>query len=953
MDGANKYNHTRYFFHPGREPLVWLEHGGNIYQGMLRACWRGGVQIILPRLTLCEVIAPDAGASSPQPATARLTLGEPELGRVLHDWLLTEVHSFVKSGKTSVTLEAPDADASLLLDAHLRDLKGGYHVSKGLAADRLPGSTVKTHYSRQAVQQRREWAEQLTGASLANLSQALFEPESLAGNIENYIGAVQIPVGIAGPVLVRGDYTDGYVPVPIATTEGALVRSISRGAKVLARAGGVMVAVRKQGMIRAPVFFCDSMRGALNLERWILGHVKEIRHKAEQTSSVAVLRELKMHVFDNTLHLLFCYSTGDASGQNMTSSCTWNACEWIRTQILDFEGIGFQKYYIEGNMSGDKKLSHLNLSGERGVSVLATCHIPDELLMRYLRVDGRMLAEYVQAAEVASLNLGIIGQNGNIANVIAGIFTATGQDIACVHESSTGIFKVRYDGRGLHCNLNLPGLIIGTVGGGTRLATQRECLEMMGCQGSGKLFRFAEIIAATCLALDISTAAAIVSNDFVRAHDQLGRNRPQPGLTAAELNESFLNRLLAPGAPAILQAQEIPLLANDGILNELGRDARQSRITGLHRFQVRRDGGESCQPTLMLKLKGTDDELIATGIRLAMLAGDHRLAGLFAAQSEIFNIEDSHVRELMLYREAPPVLRAILPACHGVLMDTRRKIYALLMEDLSHCDLLDSVNQPERWQAPQIETVLGKLAQLHAHFMAPTLPKSWRVRSFDPAMNLRCLELLRELTQVNRENHRWFDRGGLPDEINAFLGEIGRNSAIMQAGMQTLTHNDCNPRNLCLTPDGELKLYDWELALLQNPQRDLIEFLAHVFPPQGDAALFFHYSETYRQHLAHALGYPLARSEFESLLRLNAIWFAATRLNLYAMGHSLLRFAYLERVCANLARMVTQFMPAPAECKLTRQREPVAARLGSAAPGADKAGLAVPGPVAGTGGSAP
>lgn len=913
MAGKNKYHHTRYFFHPGREPSVWLDHGGNIYQGILRACWRGGVQIILARFSLCDPPAVQGVGNSTQPATARLTLGEPGQGRVLHDWVLAEVRNFVKSGKISVTLEAPDAEASQVLDAHLRDLKGGYHVSKGLAADRLPGSTVKTHYSRQAVQQRRDWAEQLTGASLANLSQALFEPESLAGNIENYIGAVQIPVGIAGPVLVRGDYTDGYVPVPIATTEGALVRSISRGAKVLARAGGVEVAVRKQGMIRAPVFFCDSMRGALNLERWILGHLQEIRHKAEQTSSVAVLRELKIHVFDNTLHLLFCYSTGDASGQNMTSSCTWNACEWIREQIHDYEGIGFQKYYIEGNMSGDKKLSHLNLSGERGVSVLATCYIPDELLLRYLRVDGRMLAEYVQAAEVSSLNLGIVGQNGNIANVIAGIFTATGQDIACVHESSTGIFKVRYDGRGLHCNMNLPGLIIGTVGGGTRLATQRECLEMMDCHGSGKLFRFAEIIAATCLALDISTSAAIVSNDFVRAHDSLGRNRPHTGLTAAELNVHFLNSLLPASEPPLLEAQEIPMLANDGILNDLGLDARRSRMTGLHRFQVRREAGAPCPPTLMLKLKGTDDELIATGIKLAMLAGDNRLAGLFAAQSEIFNIEDSHVRELMLYREAPPPLRAVLPHCHGVQIDTRRKIYALLMEDLSNCDLLDSVNQPERWQAQQIETVLAKLAQLHAHFTVAAIPKSWRVRSFDPAMNLRCVELLRELTQVNRENHRWFDRGGLPDEINAFLDKIEGNSAIMQAGLQTLTHNDCNPRNLCLSLEGELKLYDWELALVQNPQRDLIEFLAYVFPAEGDADLFFHYSEYYRQQLEAALSYPVVRSEFEFLLRLNALWFAATRLNLYAMGHSLLRFDYLERVCANLARMVTQFMPATPE----------------------------------------
>ena len=923
-----KYHHTRYFFHAGREPVVWLEYGDGVFQGILRAYWKGGLQIILGKFPLQQHL----------PLVTRLTLGEPQRGLVLADLQIEEMRNFVKSGKISLSLATVDEAGSQLLDAHLRDLKGGYHISDGLAADRLPGSTVKTHYSTQAVAQRRHWVEQVTGASLSHLAQALFEPESLAGNIENYIGSVQIPVGIAGPVLVRGDYTDGYVPVPIATTEGALVRSISRGAKVCARAGGVEVAVRKQGMIRAPVFFCDSMRGALNLERWILGHLREITQKAEQTSSVAVLRELKIHVFDNTLHLLFCYSTGDASGQNMTSSCTWTACEWIREQIADYEGIGFQKYYIEGNMSGDKKLSHLNLSGERGVSVLATCYIPDELLMRYLRVDSSLLAELVHAAEVSSLNLGISGQNGNIANVIAGIFTATGQDIACVHESSTGIFKVRSDGKGLFFNLSLPGLIIGTVGGGTRLATQRECLEMMDCHGSGKLFRFAEIIAATCLALDISTAAAIVSNDFVRAHDALGRNRPQTGLTAAELNTALLNELAAghisqsvPGTEAgagaasepvpagagqplgtILQAQEIPLLANDGILNDLPQTNRKSKVLGLHRYHLQlQQGDQTGETTVMLKLKGADDELIATGTKLAMLAGDNRLAGLFAAQSDIFNIEDSHVRELMIFRDMPPALRPLLPECFGVRIDGKRKIYALLMQDLSACDLLDSVNRPDSWQRADIELVLAAMAGLHAAFLGQQIPKNWRVRSFDPAMNVRSVELLRELNQVNRENHEWFNRSGLPDEISAFLAGIGAYSSIMRASLMTLTHNDFNPRNLCIDRTSGLKLYDWELALVQNPQRDVIEFLAYVFPADGKAEDFFHFTEYYRRALQTASDRELPRAEFEAILRLNAVWFACLRLNLYLMGHSLLRFPYLERICANLARFVSQFMSPP------------------------------------------
>jgi hydroxymethylglutaryl-CoA reductase (NADPH) len=510
---------------------------------------------------------------------------------------------------------------------------------------RIPKFPRKEHYTQKAIKARLEWAKHVSGAHLNNITHSIFNPENLAGNIENYIGSVQIPLGIAGPIFIKGMYVNEYMPIPIASTEGALVSSISRGGYTCNICGGIQTHVLRQTMLRAPAFFCKDMQGAINLEKWIMEHIDIIKAKAESVSSIARLQQIVPFLFGDSLHLRFYYTTGDAAGQNMTSACTWVACEWIVKQIRNIPSIKFYYYIIEGNMSGDKKVNIQNSIMGRGVAVTAQCYIPDKVLREVLRIPAKRLIRAWIEAEVGAQQIGMVGINVNFANVIAGVFTSTGQDIACVHESSSGTFKMREENEGILFTAHLPSLIIGTIGGGTKLPTQRDCLELMGCYGTGKLFRLAEIITATCLALDISTASAIVANEFVRAHENLGRNRPSEKLFSVQINEKFINNMVFNKETIVEKLTKEKIEKHSGIISEIIQE-KSHDIYGLFRcaLTIRKMQGIE-KISAILKNKASDNEIIDIGINLAKLSGEDTLPGLFESQNHFWFSQLSHQRD--------------------------------------------------------------------------------------------------------------------------------------------------------------------------------------------------------------------------------------------------------------------------------------------------------------------
>ncbi len=376
-------------------------------------------------------------------------------------------------------------------------------------------------YSDDVIKARQKFVEEYTGHKLEHITHYSFDPHTTKGNVENFTGVAQVPIGFAGPLLIHGEHAQGEFIVPLATTEGTLVASYNRGMKLLNLCGGVKVTVTADAMQRAPVFIFEDARGARDFIQWVQENINPIREEAEATSSVAKLDHIDAYQSNKFAFLRFNFKTGDAAGQNMVGRATFAACSWI---LDHYEGI--ERFYLESNFATDKKASQVNIMRTRGKRVTAEATIKRDVLIERMRVTPEQLFYHYGVANIGSILAGVNNNGLHSANAITAIFIATGQDVANVSESSAGIIYTELTPENdLYISITIPSLIVATYGGGTGLATQRECLELLGCWGKGKVYKFAEIVAGTVLAGELSLAAAISSLDWVSSHEQYGRNR--------------------------------------------------------------------------------------------------------------------------------------------------------------------------------------------------------------------------------------------------------------------------------------------------------------------------------------------------------------------------------------------------------------------------------------------
>ncbi|MFT4993441.1 MAG: hydroxymethylglutaryl-CoA reductase (NADPH) [Paraglaciecola sp.] len=378
-------------------------------------------------------------------------------------------------------------------------------------------------YTENMAATRRAFASENSATGLDHVGQYSFDPAQTAGNIENFVGVAQVPIGLAGPLLVNGEHARGNFYVPLATTEGTLVASYNRGMGVLREAGGVKVTVVDDVMQRAPVFVFEDARQARQFGQWLDDNFSHIKAQAETTTQVGKLRNIEQYAAARMRYLRFNFTTGDAAGQNMVGKACLAACEWIQS---NYPHGGMQRYTLSGAMDTDKKHSQLNTLHSRGKRVIAEATISSALLEKNLGVSAQMLFKMRQISNVGSMMAGAINNGAHSANAITAIFIACGQDAANVAESSAAISFVDVDeDDNYYIAMTIPSLIVASYGGGTGLPTQKECLELMDCYGEGKAKKLAEIIGATVLAGELSLSAAVLAGDWVSSHDALGRNK--------------------------------------------------------------------------------------------------------------------------------------------------------------------------------------------------------------------------------------------------------------------------------------------------------------------------------------------------------------------------------------------------------------------------------------------
>ncbi len=893
----------RLFFNRDQQPEVVITYRDARVMGHLIDLAEGGVRIALRR-------GDDAPPPMGDTVQVRVLVGQghvQSLEGLIVRRIVTEADS-----RVSVTLLADDpalrARLWLMLDS-LVGSGGSLHSAADLTE--LPKIPGRGDYSEEARIDRLGWLTRQTGAPLAAMHPTRLVAERLSSNLENMIGAVEIPVGIAGPLRFRGTDARGVFYAPFATTEGALVASATRGATAISRSNGVVTRVISQRMMRVPCFTITSLRGAVLFAAWVRDHVDKLREQSMRVSRHANLASVEPSIIGNLVNVAFVYETGDAAGQNMTTACTWACCQWLIDQMRHVDGVRIEDFIIEANMSGDKKVTYQSFIAGRGIRVVAEATIPAAILSEVLKVTPEQLGRANRNIMAGSVHAGMVGYNINIANVIAAMFTATGQDIACVHECSLGQFSLEATNEGIYTSIVLPALIVGTVGGGTHLAPQKSLLEMMGCAGAGNVGKLAEIVAGFCLALDLSTLSAVASGQFASAHERLGRNRPVDFFARKDLTPAFftpgLRRVHLDDELTVIGLEQTTATLGSSIVTELtGRAV--SKMVGFFPYRITSKSPADDAPVhddVLVKVKPLDEEVILMINRMASMCGP-RVANAHSKAKERTGFRGCHVRELAIYEQTDPRFVRHAPRAYETYRDDKREAYVLVLERLTGVTHLDRADDPTEWNAPAVERALAGIADVHA---------IWMGREHE----LRAMPWIGE-PQTSRSMHDLRDLWGslathaateFPEIITAdrleLLMRMIRGVAhwwpTLETMPRTLIHGDFNPRNACLR-DGRLCAYDWELATIHVPQRDVAEFLAFVLPTDARPEEIEAWVGFSQEQEERATGRRFDTDSYRRGFALSLRDLAINRLLLYLMAHTFKQYKFLPRVAASIFRML-------------------------------------------------
>lgn len=408
----------------------------------------------------------------------------------------------------------------LLRNRSLGELEWRLEPKSGSPSSRVPNGLRLVAAS---VEQR--WADLSNGNGCQEIlldPQTRSHMERYEHNVENFIGTVKVPVGLAGPLRVNGLFAQGDYYVPLATTEAALVASYSRGSQMISEAGGCTVAVLNEGMSRAPGFAFTNLREVGLFVTWASSQFDEFRRQAASTTRYGKLVDMRVSVEGNHVYLIFEFLTGDAAGQNMVTIATETICAYINAHAP----VRPRHFIIEANLSGDKKACAQSFLSVRGRKVSAEVVLPAELVERRLHVSPDRIVDSWRMSAIGSALSGAIGLQGQFANGLAALYIACGQDAACVAESAVGVTRFEVvDTGSLYAAVTLPNLVVGTIGGGTGLPSQQACLQILGLSGPEKATAFSEVCAALCLAGELSLAGALSAGEFARAHQCLARRR--------------------------------------------------------------------------------------------------------------------------------------------------------------------------------------------------------------------------------------------------------------------------------------------------------------------------------------------------------------------------------------------------------------------------------------------
>ncbi len=732
------------------------------------------------------------------------------------------------------------------------------------------------------------------------ISQSRLEFQDIRGNIESYIGSTEIPLGIVGPLLFNDNGKQELTYCPAGTLEGALIASMNRGAKVISKSNGFSAEVKWQKMTRSPMFIFQDEAEAQRFKQFVETSFLDIKKAAEAHSNHATLTQIESIQQAHIIHTKFTYTTGDASGQNMTTTCTWHAMLYLVDAFTNATGIAPLDFIIEGNGACDKKVSRYNMESGRGIYVVAECTIPEEIITKVLRTTSYKLLRCFHPSKKLAEKDGMVGYNINVANTIAAIFVATGQDLASIHESSVGTLHLAKKDNGLFLQLTLPNLVIGSVGGGTSLPRQAQALGIMDCYGSGKVERFAKLIAGFALGLEISTYSAIVSGEFAKAHEKLGRNKPVQWLLPSELTSNFvqssLNGFFEDKQIQDIQPKTHNLLEN-GILTNIASKVNK-KIIGFLPFQIdyTQPDGVAKSKDVLIKSKPLDDEVIK-GLHTIAASINPALSDALKQSKRHLEYHNCHLKEIEVYSYLHKSGFECMPKYFGKHVNPKREIFMLIQEFLpvEAMKIMNSENHPEHWNPTTVCSVINVMTQFHQ--TVPTEDFKY-VKAFQPwksaALYKKMMQIL--ISECAAEKDQF-----ILQRLHSDIDNLQQQETAISV-QKTIIHNDCNPRNIAIRNNGKPVIYDWELAVIDFPQRDIVEFLSFTLLPNFKKDEFYFYLKTH---------YQLYQNEnWETWLRAYTHTlkvYIVTRLSFYEVSSILVAYDFSKRVLQTALRML-QFL---------------------------------------------
>lgn len=729
---------------------------------------------------------------------------------------------------------------------------------------------------------------QSLGKDIIHISDTYLTSNEVKSNIEAFTGAVSIPVGLVGPLNFEfkpNEYEQVFTLA--ATTEGALVASMNRGASVINSGGGFRAYVQDKLMLRAPVFCFENVFEAEIFTKWLDSQTQAIAEYVKQYSKRAELVEIKKNVWGKIVDTKFYYRTQDASGQNMTTTCTWHACLWIENEFNKVHKFKIKNFVLEGNGGSDKKFTYSAMINGRGVNVVAEAIVDRKVLVERLKVTPEEVLHFFNNSRQIAIGDGMCGNNVNVANSIAAIFTATGQDIACIQESAVGILHVEPHERGLYFSLKLPKLVIGSVGGGTGLRSQKEALEVMGCYGTGKVERLAKLIAGFTLGLEISTMGAMISGQFAIAHERLGRNKPTNFVKLEEIKAGYLQNAIKEHRINFAGDFE----EKNGIITQI-TNKNSSKHLGLSLWQVE---NKQEKALALLKSKPTSQETLNCMYVMTGLI-DPKLAKEFCIYQNKSEFINNHVREISIYNYLSKANFNSIPKYYGGIVDHERESYMFLMEylDQSQFKILNSENTPEAWTQDDFKLVIDKVLEASSileQIKDPSLVNLIRFSDYG-SFTHKCIETL------NVEYGKSYsDILKIMKNAHEYLASV--ESTVLSDQSFVIVHNDFNPRNIGITKDNQVKIYDWELSTLDCPQRDFMElycFTKNKNSNFGD--LKDHFERKFKENFK---GSKLVTND--NIYKYAFAKFLVTRVSLYLLGHKLTHYSFLKNLIKNIVEI--------------------------------------------------